>query len=332
VTDTTPSRRRRRLPWQVAKSADDDPEAPARLARIMASPTYRQADGDPEFLAGPAARGARLELDYAKAENALASAGVGRTVVVFGSTRIGQPEALQRRHRRAVAALAAAPADPELRALEASARRLLDKEHYYGMAREFGRLVAATRARDPHDRLWIMTGGGPGLMEAANRGAFDAGADSIGLNITLPHEQFPNPYITPGLCFRFHYFAMRKLHFLLRAAALVAFPGGFGTLDELFETLTLIQTHKIPPVPVVLVGSDYWRRLVDFRFLAAEGMINPEDLDLIRFVDSAEAAWDSIRSWYAAHGNVEFPDGAAVTADGSGDPGRPANPGHGADR
>jgi uncharacterized protein (TIGR00730 family) len=170
------------------------------------------------------------------------------------------------------------------------------------VARAFGRLIAALPTRPHGERVAVMTGGGPGLMEAANRGAWEGGATSIGLNITLPHEQFPNPYITDGLCFRFHYFALRKLHFLHRARALVAFPGGYGTLDELFETLTLIQTRKIAPLPVVLVGRSFWRRAVDFDFLAAEGVIDPEDLELFAFAETAEEIYAHISGWHRAAG------------------------------
>ena len=153
----------------------------------------------------------------------------------------------------------------------------------------------------------VVTGGGPGVMEAANRGAYDVGAKTVGLNITLPHEQYPNPYVTPGLCFQFHYFALRKLHFLLRARALVAFPGGFGTFDELFETLTLVQTRKIKPVPVILVGEDYWRRAVDLDFLVAEGVIDAEDRELLWFAETAQEIWDGIRHWYQLAGEPLFP-------------------------
>ncbi len=183
----------------------------------------------------------------------------------------------------------------------ATAERILAKSHYYDVAREFGRLVG-TDASTAHPRLVVMTGGGPGLMEAANRGAFDAGARSVGLNIELPHEQYPNPYVTPELCFRFHYFALRKLHFLLRARALVSFPGGYGTFDELFEVLTLIQTRKIKPFPVVLVGEHFWRRAVDFDYLVEEGVIDREDRELFWFAETAQEIWDGILRWYAAFG------------------------------
>jgi uncharacterized protein (TIGR00730 family) len=180
------------------------------------------------------------------------------------------------------------------------AERMLAKSHYYEVAREFGRLVG--QASLDGTPVMVMTGGGPGMMEAANRGACDVGAKSVGLNINLPHEQFPNPYITPGLCFRFHYFALRKLHFLLRAKALVAFPGGYGTIDELFEVLTLSQTRKIKPIPVVLVGESYWRRVIDVDFLVDEGVIDPEDRELFWFAETAEEAWSGILDWYKACG------------------------------
>lgn len=310
--------RRRRLPWQVKKSAADDPGAPARLQAILDSPTYRQADEDPAFLADPSSRAVRLQLDFMKAEHALERDQVTHTVVIFGSTRIGEPSAMARRLARAEARLAEDPADPQLKLAVATARRLQQKAPYYAMARDFARIAAAAGA-EPRDRLVVMTGGGPGIMEAANRGAFDTGAASVGLNITLPHEQFPNPYITPHLCFQFHYFAVRKMHFLLRARALVAFPGGFGTLDELFETLTLIQTHKMPPVPIVLVGTAYWRRAIDLDFLVEEGTIAEEDRRLIQYADSAQEIWQRIKDWYAVRGNPQFPLRAPGHPSGGGD-------------
>ncbi len=179
---------------------------------------------------------------------------------------------------------------------------MLAKCHYYQVARDFGALVGNCGGGPADCQLVVMTGGGPGIMEAANRGAFDVGATSVGLNINLPHEQYPNPYITPNLCFRFHYFALRKLHFLLRTKALVAFPGGYGTLDELFETLTLVQTRTIAPVPIVLVGERYWRRVIDFDFLVDEGTIDPEDRELFWFAESAQEIWDGIVAWHDAAG------------------------------
>jgi uncharacterized protein (TIGR00730 family) len=229
------------------------------------SPAYRLAALDPDFLLGDSMRGVRLQLEYAKAEELLRAWTVRSTVVVFGSAR-------------------AAASDRAAR--------------WYDEARRFGRIVSerggALVSNDGIRDNVIATGGGPGIMEAANRGAADAGAPSIGFNIGLPHEQEPNAYSTPDLTFQFHYFAMRKLHFAMRANALVAFPGGFGTLDELFELLTLIQTRKMPPVPVVLVDSSYWARVINFDMLAAEGMISRSDLDLFSCADDAEGAWQEL--------------------------------------
>ena len=291
-----PAARREPLPWQEPKSADEDPDAPARVRTLLESPTYRQADRDVEFLNLDATRGVRLEIDYLKAELGLEGRGVEHTVVVFGSTRLREPAAARRRLEVLRAELKKSPRDKELARRVRVAERLLDKAHYYEVARELGKLVGDCGAGGDC-RVLLMTGGGPGIMEAANRGAFDAGAPSAGLNISLPHEQFPNPYVTPELCFSFHYFAMRKLHFLLRARALVAFPGGYGTLDEVFETLTLVQSRTIKPVPVVLVGESYWRRVVDFDFLVDEGMIDVEDRELFWYAESAEEIWSTIVAW-----------------------------------
>ena len=189
-----------------------------------------------------------------------------------------------------------------LRKRLAVAERVLAKSKYYDVARAFGRLVGAAGQTPKGPHCTVVTGGGPGIMEAANRGAFDIKAETIGLNISLPHEQYPNPYITPELCINFHYFAIRKLHFLLRARALVAFPGGYGTFDELFEALTLVQTRKMKPIPIVLVGEEYWRRAVNLDFLVEEGVIDPEDRELLWFAETAEDIWDSIQRWYDMSG------------------------------
>ncbi len=249
------------------------------------------------------ARGVRLQLEYLKPQTLLEEHGVRDTVVVYGSTRIPEPAAARRAVEAARQALAADPHNPSLIRKLAVTERILAKSRYYEIAREFGRLVGSSRDDDgSSSKVVIMTGGGPGMMEAANRGAFEAGAKSVGLNINLPHEQYPNPYITPELCFRFHYFALRKMHFLLRAKALVAFPGGFGTIDELFEVLTLVQTRKIKPVPIVLVGEQYWRRAIDVEFLADEGVIDAEDRELFWFAETADEIWSSILRWYDACG------------------------------
>ena len=217
--------------------------------------------------------------------------GVENTVVVFGSARFLSPQDAQ-------AALDAANSTGNAEQLRIAKRHVRNAVHYEN-ARLFARLVAGYSARKPlHDRLFICTGGGPGIMEAANRGAFELGAPTPGLNITLPHEQSANPYVTPSLSFKFHYFAIRKMHFMMRAKALVAFPGGFGTLDELFEVITLVQTQKAKPVPIILFGTDYWKRLINFDVLVEEGAISPDDMDLIQYTDSPEEAWSIVRDFY----------------------------------
>jgi uncharacterized protein (TIGR00730 family) len=292
----------------TAKPPEDDPQAPARQAALIHSASYIPGSADAAFLQRDDQRGERLQLDYLKPETLLVAAGVRHAIVVFGSTRILEPAAAQRRLAQARADAERSPQDAELRRKAAVAERLAARSHYYDMAREFGRLVAHCNPDPTHAATVVMTGGGPGIMEATNRGAFDAGAQTVGLNIELPHEQFPNPYISPDLCFRFHYFAMRKLHFLQRARALVAFPGGFGTLDELFETLTLLQTHKMDAVPVVLIGAEYWKRVIDFQFLIDEGVIDPQDAELFWFAEDAPTAWKSIVAWYRRAGHDIFGD------------------------
>jgi uncharacterized protein (TIGR00730 family) len=294
--------RREPLPDEIPKAPQDDAAAPARLRRLLDSPTYLPADEDPGFLRRADTRGVRLQLDYLKAESHLRDAGVRHTIVVFGSTRICEPAAARRRLDEARARAAAAPHDGELARAVGIAERIHAKSRYYDVAREFGRIVGERGDEPASDRLVVATGGGPGIMEAANRGAFDVEAKTVGLNITLPREQFPNPYVTPELCFRFHYFAIRKLHFLLRARALVAFPGGYGTFDELFETLTLVQTRTIEPLPVVLVGAEYWRRAFDVGFLVDEGTIDPEDAGIFWFAETAQDIWDGIQEWWRRNG------------------------------
>lgn len=275
---------------------------PESVRALLESENYREADEDPDFLGANATRGVRLQIDYLKAELRLVADSVRHTIVVFGGTRISEAKVARRRLAAVTRRLARRPRDAGLRREAAVAKRILRLSRYYDMAREFGRIVGRCAADRDDCRVTLMTGGGPGIMEAANRGAHDVGAKSIGLNIALPDQQAPNPYITPELCFRFHYFSTRKLHFLLRARALVAFPGGYGTLDELFETLNLVQSRTIDPVPVVLVGKDYWRRAVDFDFLVAEGVIAAEDRALFFFAESADAIWRGILRWHAANG------------------------------
>ena len=298
-----PDRRREPLPWHRPKSADEDPDAPSRLDAILASPSYLLAEEDLAFLARDEARGVRLQIEYFKPETLLEEHAIRDTIVVYGSTRILEPAAARRSVEALRQALEADPRNAVLIRRLAVAERILAKSRYYEVARDFGRVVGRSCDNDgSRSKLVIMTGGGPGIMEAANRGAFEVGAKSVGLNINLPHEQYPNPYITPDLCFRFHYFALRKMHLLLRAKALVAFPGGFGTFDELFEVLTLVQTRKIKPVPIVLVGKEYWRRAVDIEFLADEGVIDAEDRELFWFAETADEIWNSILHWYDACG------------------------------
>jgi uncharacterized protein (TIGR00730 family) len=252
---------------------------------------YRLAFADPEFLLRRETRGIRFQLEMLKPDLDQAEQGIESTVVVFGSARFSAPEDAQENLRQAQLS-----GDADALAL---AQRQVRNAHYYDQARVFARLVAIdSMHRRPEERLFIATGGGPGIMEAANRGAHEVGALSVGLNIALPHEQSANPYVTPLLNFKFHYFALRKMHFMMRAKALVAFPGGFGTLDELFEVITLVQTRKSKPVPIVLFGTDYWKRLINIDAMVEEGVIAAEDLKLFQYVDEPEAAWAVIQKFY----------------------------------
>lgn len=252
---------------------------------------YRFAFADPEFMLRRETRGIRFQLELLKPDLAQAAHGIHDTVVVFGSARFRDPEVAQHALNQAQASH-----DPE--AIR-QAQTLVRQARYYAAARELARLVAQHSATcSPAQKLYIATGGGPGIMEAANRGAHDEGALNVGLNISLPHEQEPNPYISPELRFKFHYFALRKMHFVMRAKALVAFPGGFGTLDELFEVLTLVQCKKAKPIPIVLFGRAYWQGLINFEFLVEEGTINPEDLALFQYAESAQEAWAHIEAFY----------------------------------
>ena len=273
----------------------------------MNSPSYRQADTDVSFLQLDETRGVRLQIDYQKPELLLEQHGIRHTIVVFGSTRIQEPAASQIKLDAISKQLTSDPDNEKLQRDLTVAERVLAKSRYYEVAQEFGSLVGKAGQATGDGQLVIMTGGGPGIMEAANRGAYDVHSKSIGLNINLPHEQYPNPYITPELCFRFHYFALRKLHFLLRTRALVAFPGGYGTFDELFETLTLVQTRKIKPVPIVLVGEDYWRQAFNVDFLVDEGVIDEEDRELFWFAETAQDIWDGILRWHEANGEPLIP-------------------------
>lgn len=255
------------------------------------SASYRLAFQDPEFLLQDDLRPVRLQLELLKPELILQEQHIESTVVVFGSARIVDPETAEARLVSAQAEHSNSKQDPLLTRQVEIARRVLENSRYYDEARKLGHLISSNTGKD---KLVVITGGGPGIMEAANRGAHEAGMPSIGMNIVLPHEQSPNPYITPDLNFQFHYFAVRKMHLLMRAKSLVVFPGGFGTLDELFETLTLIQTHKVQPIPVLLFGKAFWERIINFNALVEEGTISAEDLDLFSFVETAAEAWELI--------------------------------------
>lgn len=274
----------------------EGPDATRGLVQDPTQPdSYRLAFADPEFMSRREARGIRFQLELLKPDLDQEARGIDHTVVVFGSARIADAQAAQEQ-------LSAAQASGDAQAL-ALAQRAVRNAKYYKEAHQFAQLVADYNCNHPAEqRVYICTGGGPGIMEAANRGAAEADAPTVGLNILLPHEQHGNPYITPGLSFKFHYFALRKMHFLMRAKALVAFPGGFGTMDELFEVLTLVQTTKIKPVPIVLYGSTFWKKLFNFDLLVEEGMISPGDLELFHYADTPQEAWQHIKQFYQLNG------------------------------
>lgn len=239
------------------------------------APAYRLAFSDTDFMCRDELRPVRLQLELLKPEMILNERGIQSTVVLFGGARIPEPS----------------------KKSEARTKTLADLSRYYDEAREFARLMTEKSMASYGREYVIATGGGPGVMEAGNRGADDAGGNSIGLNIVLPHEQAPNEYVTPGLCFNFHYFAIRKMHFLMRAKAICVFPGGFGTLDETFEALTLIQTDRMNRVPFLLFGEEFWRSIINWEVLSEAGTISPEDLELFRFVETAQEAVDIIDTW-----------------------------------
>lgn len=273
--------------------------------RLKKSPAYRIAYYDNDFMDEDFCRPVRLQLELLKPETIFEKENIASTIVVFGGTRIVEPSKAQAKIKLIETKLKRKPEDPELKIKLRRAKSVLAKSKYYDEAREFARLVSHEGQMTGNHNYVIVTGGGPGIMEAANRGAYEIGAKSIGLNITLPMEQQPNPYISPELCMQFHYFAIRKMHFMLRAKALVAFPGGYGTMDELFEALTLVQTKKVKPLPIILFGEKYWRSLIDFDFLVREGTIGEEDLGLFVYADKARDAWDYIKYFFEAHNSAE---------------------------
>ena len=266
-------------------------QAHAREGNPLEADASRLAFADPEFLLRRETRGIRFQLELLKPDLEQQAHGIENTVVVFGSARFRSEE-----DSVLMVAEAEAGGDPEV---IDRAKKLARNAHYYESARAFGKLVAQYSEDKPAEtKLFICTGGGPGIMQAANRGAHEAGGLSVGLAIVLPMEEAPNPYVPPELSFKFHYFALRKMHFMMRAKALVVFPGGFGTLDELFEVITLVQTRKAKPVPIILFGSSYWKRLLNTEMLVEEGVISPNDLKLLQYVDDPQVAWDLIKGFY----------------------------------
>jgi uncharacterized protein (TIGR00730 family) len=276
-------RRRRDGAWDPLKNSSADKQKAEGIPKTpqTVSPSYRLAYADEDFLCREELRPVRFQLELLKAEMILEEKGIRSTAVMFGGARIPAPGI-----------------EPWAARNETQRRNLSEASVYYSEAQKFARLCSQY-ARDHENREYVVTtGGGPGVMEAGNRGAAEVGAPSIGLNIVLPHEQAPNPYVTPELSFNFHYFAIRKMHFLMRAKAVTVFPGGFGTLDEFFECLTLIQTGRMSRVPLILFGSEFWHRIINFEALAEFGTIAPDDLDLISFVDTADDAWRIIGEFY----------------------------------
>jgi uncharacterized protein (TIGR00730 family) len=267
-----------------ARSAEHVPSIPQ-----TESSSYKLAFQDTDFLLREDLRPVRFQLELLKPELLLNEANIGSTFVFYGSARIPAPDMAD--------ALVAAATNAEQ---EAIARRLKAKSRYYDVARQLARLASRCGHDEEGKRHFVVcSGGGPSIMEGANRGAADEGRESIGLNIVLPHEQLPNPYVSPDLSFQFHYFALRKMHFLLRARAVAVFPGGYGTFDEMFELLTLVQTGKVRPLPILLFGRDYWNRVVNFGAMVEEGVISPHDLDLIHWSEEAEEAWEFVERFYA---------------------------------
>ena len=283
----------------------DDTES-IDVQALLDSPSYEIAFKDQEFIMSDAARALRIQMETIKPEWFLRKYGIRSTVIVFGSARFVSGKRSRRLLAEAEAKLAESPNNSDLKDAVVKAVQRVEMSAYYDQAREFGRIVSEENQANhsleyngPFDYV-ICTGGGPGIMEAANRGAHDVGALSVGLNIKLPYEQRPNPYISPQLCFQFHYFAVRKLHFMLRAKALVVSPGGFGTFDELFEALTLRQTERMQPIPIIIFGEGFWRKAVDFKHLAETGVIDRQDLELFHFTESPREAWGIIKSFHRA--------------------------------
>ncbi|OYX77007.1 MAG: Rossman fold protein, TIGR00730 family [Sphingomonadales bacterium 32-65-25] len=276
------------VPQSIFPTAEEDAKLGNTPTAVPQTehPAYRLAFQDNDFLLREDLRPVRFQLELMKPEVLLAEADIHSTFVFYGSARIPSPEEAP--------ALIAAATTPERKAVAA---RLARNARYYDVARELAVMVS-TFCKEGERCFTVCSGGGPSIMEAANRGAWESGAPSLGMNIVLPHEQVPNPYVTPGLSFQFHYFALRKMHFLMRAKAVAVFPGGFGTFDEFFELLTLVQTGKVAPLPILLYGRDFWNRVVNFEALAEEGVIAPDDLKLFHFVETAEEGWAIVKAHY----------------------------------
>lgn len=274
------------------------PDVEKNRQAILRSPGYRKAEIDIDFLGRAAQRPIRMQLELHKVETLLRENKIDSTVVVFGGTQIVEKEIADTRLLAAQQHLMENPDDHKAKRAVVRAESVVAKSRFYDNAREFSRIVSSSCQTNGKCNFVIATGGGPGIMEAANRGAFEIGAKSIGFNIELPHEQEPNPYITPELCFQFNYFALRKFHFVLRAAALVVFPGGFGTLDELFNTLTLRQTGRMQEIPIILYGKDYWTNVIDFQYLADQGVVADDDVELCYFAETPAEAWKIIADFH----------------------------------
>lgn len=271
-----------------------------QVIALRKSKSYIKAYNDREFLSRSELRPVRLQLELLKPEMILNEHGIKSTVVIFGSARIWSKEESIKRIKYIKKLLSRKPDNRAFKNKLNAAKRLLKSVKYYNIALELAKLIS-TNACFAQTKLIVVTGGGPGIMEAANRGAYEAGAKSIGLNITLPMEQGPNPYVSPEFCFRFHYFAIRKMHFVMRAKALIVFPGGFGTMDELFEVLTLVQTGKKRKIPIILIGKKYWDSVINFKNMAKYGFISDEDLELISYAETAKQAFDIIVEFYKRH-------------------------------
>ncbi len=276
----------------------DQNEVSERLRAIMDHPSYRLAYLDSDFIRREELRPLRLELELLKPEMMMDESGIKSTVVVFGGTQVAPKEEGEQLMAEAKAAIAKDPDSHEAQRQMIRAERVLYKSRYYEECREFASIVTNYNKQFRDGEFIVKTGGGPGIMEAANRGAYEAGGKSMALNITLPFEQTPNSYITPGMCFQFNYFAIRKMHFLLRAKALICFPGGFGTLDELFTTLTLRQTGRMQEIPIILYSKEYWNNIIDFQFLADEGVISDKHLDLFQYTETPEETWQVIKDFH----------------------------------